>query len=148
MRNYYDTQKELELIKLRLDALHTQKESLRSLVEPKSVVTDKVIVDSSVVSPDTSIVTYVYLLSKIEKESRERTGQLHCLESKLKSMEEILRGVQDVKYKIFVMHYLDNLSAKQIGRKLCYSRRHIERILKGINNDVAKCRNSCDMIKE
>ena len=148
MKNYYDTRKELELIKLRLNALHTQKESLKSLVEPKSVVTDKVMVDSNVGSPDTSIVTYLYLLSNIEKESKEKIDRLHYLESKLRSMEEILRGIQDVRYKIFVMHYIDNLSAKQIGRKLCYSRRHIERILKGISNDVAKCRNSCDIIRE
>jgi hypothetical protein len=44
MQNYYDTQKKLELDRRGLKLLYDQKAELRATVEPKSVVTDKVMI--------------------------------------------------------------------------------------------------------
>lgn len=136
MKNYYDTKHELELIKLRLEVLHGNKESLQMLVDPKSVVTDRIIVDCGEKPPDQNIVNYVHLMEKVTKEIEVKTLESMKLQEKLKIMEKYLREIKDVKYKVFVMRYIDNLSVIKIAQRLNYSERRIYQLLKKIGINI------------
>lgn len=129
MKNYHDTRHEAEIIKLRLEILKQNKESLQTIVDPKSVVTDKIIVDGGQKPPDGGIVSYLYLLSKIENEEKEKTKRLVYLEEKLKTMEKYLREIKDVKYRVFVMRYVDGLKVRDIAWKLNYTECYIYKLL-------------------
>ncbi len=70
--------------------------------------------------------------SEVDKEIRETKEKINNREGRLRIMGEILRGVHDIKYRIFVMKYLDNISSREIARRLNYSRRRIDQLLEVI----------------
>ena len=138
MKNYYDTKAELEVKKLRLKVLYRRKESLKSLVEPKSVVTDKIAVDGGDKSPDEAFVSYTHAKLPIDEEIKQLADECKYLESELAIMEKAMRQMSDIRYRIFVMRYLDGMSAVQISTKLHYSREHVHYILRKIDSNLSK----------
>lgn len=132
MKNYYDKQKKLELDKLELKFLYRRKESLKPLVEPKSVMTDKIAIDPGTISPDKNLAMYVDAISLTNKKIEEKKEEIEELDSELIAMEKILRGVHDIEYRIFVMYYIDNLSTRKIARRLGYHYSTISRIIERI----------------
>lgn len=136
MKNYHDTKCEMELIKLRLEVLKQKKEALRSIAEPKSLITDKLQVSPGTLEPDRKMITYLSLSEPIDKEIEVKQKEYDFLNGKLKAMEKILRGEQDLKHRIFVMRCLDGLSTQQIARKLNYSRERIDQIFRKVKNEL------------
>ena len=134
--NYHDTQSEINLIKSRIEILNQEKESLKSLVAPKSVVTDKINIQTTT-EPDKSLVEYTYRNFEIDKEIALKFKRLEFLEPKLKEMETYLRQSKGLKQKVFVMRYVDYLSVKKIAWKLNYCERRIQQILKEIEKEVS-----------
>lgn len=138
MKNYHDTKCEMELIKLRLEVLKQKKEALRSIAEPKSLVTDKLQVSPGTLEPDRKMITYLSLSEPIDKEIEVKQKEYDFLNSKLISMEKALREAKGIEYQIFVMRYVDGLSVRQIARKVHYTREHTYSLLKNILQNLTK----------
>jgi DNA-directed RNA polymerase specialized sigma subunit len=136
MQNYYDTQKKLELDRRGLKLLYDQKAELRATVEPKSVVTDKVMIAPVETPPDKALSEYVDNSSEIDKKIESKRRKIKDEEAELQAMETILRGIHDIKYKIFVMRFIDNLSVRKISRILSYDRSTIYRIIEKIEKEM------------
>lgn len=134
MKNYHDTKCEMELIKLRLEVLKQKKEALRSIAEPKSLITDKLQVSPGTLEPDRKMITYLSLSEPIDKEIEVKQKECSFLEEKLMAMEKMLREAKGIEYQIFVMRFVDNMSVRQIARRLHYHRDNIYRILRKIKS--------------
>ncbi|MDR1240292.1 MAG: hypothetical protein LBK29_00200 [Oscillospiraceae bacterium] len=135
MINYLETKCEINLIKTRLEILRIQKEELKSLIDPSSLLFDKIKVQSSP-EFDKKIIEYVYRASKIDEKISKKKNQLKFLEIKLAKMEKILREVKGLRYKIFVMRCIDGLSVRKIAWKLNFSESNVYKILAQIGLDA------------
>lgn len=138
MKNYYDTQKELELINSSLKVLYESREILKPLVEPKSVMTDKVLIDSGTLEPDKAVVDYTHTKILIDEEIELREKEKRIREVELAGMEKALREHTGLERRIFVMRYLDNWSTRRIAHKVSYSNRQVDRILENIDKRINK----------
>ena len=138
MKNYHDTKCEMELIKLRLEVLKQKKEALRSIAEPKSLVTDKLQVSPGTLEHDRKMITYLSLSEPIDKEIEAKQKEYDFLNGKLISMEKALREAKGIQYQIFVMRYVEGLSVRQIARKVHYTREHTYSLLKNILQNLTK----------
>lgn len=136
MKNYHDTKCEMELIKLRLEVLKQKKEALRSIAEPKSLITDKLQVSLGTLEPDRKMITYLSLSEPIDKEIETKQKEYDFLNGKLISMEKALREAKGIEYQIFVMRYVEGLDIRRIANKLCYSDWNIYKILKRIEREL------------
>ncbi len=153
MKNYYDTKRELEIRKLRLKLLYKRREALKSLVEPKSVVTDKIIIDPGTIEPDENISNYTHAKIPIDEEIENLEKEIEDLTSTLTGIEKELREHTGLDRRIFVMKYLDKLTSRRIACTVGYSKRHVDRILESIDKrinkkHVPKCPKLCDIIKK
>jgi DNA-directed RNA polymerase specialized sigma24 family protein len=126
----------MELIKLRLEVLKQKKEALRSIAEPKSLVTDKLQVSPGTLEHDRKMITYLSLSEPIDKEIETKQKEYDFLNGKLISMEKALREAKGVEYQIFVMRHVDGLSVRQIARKFHYHRDNIYKILRKIEKEL------------
>lgn len=131
MKNYYDQQMELNLVLFRIETLNEKKAIYLRDTQPKSSKPKEVMVDSSRVIKDTFL-EYTIKTEEIDKELDDLYKEKEILERYLKKMEESLRSMKGIKEKVFVARFIDGLSAKQISRKMAYSKTSIYRILSEI----------------
>ena len=131
MKNYYDQQMELNVVLFRIETLNEKKAIYFNQTQPKSGKIKEVMVDSSRVIKDTFL-EYTEKVEDINKELDDLYKEKEILERYLKKMEESLRSMKGIKEKIFVAKFIDGLSAKQISRKMAYSKTSIYRILSEI----------------
>ena len=131
MKNYYDQQMELNLVLFRIETLNEKKAIYLRETQPKSSKPKEVMVDSSRVIKDTFL-EYTIKTEEIDKELDDLYKEKEILERYLKKMEESLRSMKGIKEKVFVARFIDGLSAKQISRKMAYSKTSIYRILSEI----------------
>lgn len=130
MRNYYNLKKQLDLCLMYLESLMEQKELLNSFLSPKGVNYGSVAVQEG--KKTDPFATYAHNSINLDKQIAAVKMEIDILQRNLKRMDEMLRDVNNNKYKIFVYRYLDGLSAVEIAKKTSFSTRRVYQILKEI----------------
>ena len=130
MRNYYNLKKQLDLCLMYLESLMEQKELLNSFLSPKGVNYGSVAVQER--KKTDPFATYAHNSINLDKQIAAVKMEIEILQRNLKRMDEMLRDVNNNKYKIFVYRYLDGLSTVEIAKKTSFSTRRVYQILKEI----------------
>lgn len=130
MQNYYDLKKQLELCTAYLDSLKEQKELLNSFLYPKTVNFENAGIKGG--KKNDPFLIYTMNLITLDKQIAIAQMEKDILQRNLKKMDEILRGIHDSTYRIFVFRYLDGLSVLDIAEKTHFSTRRVYQILNKI----------------
>ncbi len=130
MKNYHNLRKQREICLMYLDGLLEQRALLQSFLNPKTVKYDSIAVKGGK-KPDLFAV-YAENSKKIEGQIAAVKDELVGIENRLDKMEDLLRDVENNKYKIFVYRYLDGLSVSEIAKKTKFTGRRIYQILNEI----------------
>lgn len=139
IKNYYDQQRELEIAYLRLKTLEEQKQLYFGMTQPGAAKPKEVVVKSSGTNDD-PFFKYVLKVEQIENSIFIKKCEINVLEKNLKYMEENIRKMKSIEYKVFTAKYIDGLPVKQIAKKVGYSEPQIYRILNIIKQIIQERR--------
>lgn len=132
MKHYMDQLRELEIARERYDSLKEEKKMLQLSVDAEAIKFDKQIVSKGV--QDDKMLNYTIKLEKIEKQMDRINQEIQILNEKLVKMQENIRKMDAINYRIFSLHEVEGLNVNQIIARTGYSKTHIYRILQEIDN--------------
>lgn len=127
-----DQLRELEIARERYDSLKEEKKMLQLSVDAEAIKFDKQIVSKGV--QDDKMLNYTIKLEKIEKQMDRINQEIQILNEKLVKMQENIRKMDAINYRIFSLHEVEGLNVNQIIARTGYSKTHIYRILQEIDN--------------
>lgn len=131
MKHYMDQLREIEIIRERYDSLKEEKKMLQLSVDAASIKYDKQIVSKGI--KDDKLLNYTIKLEKIEKQMETLNKEIMILQTGLKKMQNNIRKMDAIVYRIFSLHEIEGLDVKQIEARTGYSQPHIYRLLKKVD---------------
>lgn len=131
MKHYMDQLREIEIIRERYDSLKEEKKMLQLSVDAASIKYDKQIVSKGI--KDDKLLNYTIKLEKIEKQMETLNKEIMILQAGLKKMQNNIRKMDAIVYRIFSLHEIEGLDVKQIEARTGYSQPHIYRLLKKVD---------------
>lgn len=138
MKNYYDTQRELEVAEIRLNVLQNKKNILFEKMMPKSSQIKEVVTNGG--KQEDAYAKYIAEVYELDKELELKKNEVNMLKYNLKKMEIAMREMKELEEKVFVMRYIDNKKVKHIARELNYTEKNIYRVLDIIKEKIEKNR--------
>ena len=136
MKNYYDTQKELEVAEIRLNVLQNKKNILFEKMMPKASQIKEIVTSGG--KQEDTYAKYIAEVYELDKEIELKKNEVNMIKYNLKKMEIAMREMKELEEKVFVMRYIDNKKVKHIARELNYSQENIYKILNTIKEKVQK----------
>lgn len=136
MKNYYDTQKELEVAEIRLNVLQNKKNILFEKMMPKASQIKEIVTSGG--KQEDAYAKYIAEVYELDKEIELKQNEVNMLKYNLKKMEIAMREMKELEEKVFVMRYIDNKKVKHIARELHYSQENIYKTLNTIKEKVQK----------
>lgn len=134
MTNYISLKKRLELCLIHLDTLKEQKEVLNSFLSPKTFRISPIISKGG--AAEDHFVTYTYEVISIDRQIELVKREINILQKNISKMEEILRNIDGITYRVFVYRYIDGLRVNDIARKTNYSKRRVYQLLNKIEKTI------------
>lgn len=145
MKNYFDTKKELEIAKFRLEALEDKKSILYThILGGVSKQADVKVTRSS--GNTDKMTNYLIETYELDRKIEALKNEIGTLEYTLKKMELAMREMKELEYQVFVMRFIDNMKVNQIAKKLGYSREQIYRIIREIQKKVKMTQNDTNIV--
>lgn len=138
MKNYYDTQKELEVAEIRLNVLQNKKNILFEKMMPKASQIKEIVTSGG--KQEDTYAKYIAEVYELDKELELKKNEVNMLKYNLKKMEIAMREMKELEEKVFVMRYIDNKKVKHIARELNYTEKNIYRVLDIIKEKIEKNR--------
>ncbi len=138
MKNYYDTQKELEVAEIRLNVLQNKKNILFEKMMPKASQIKEIVTSGG--KQEDAYAKYITEVYDLDKEIELKQNEVNMLKYNLKKMEITIREMKELEEKVFVMRYIDNKKVKHIARELNYTEKNIYRVLDIIREKIEKNR--------
>lgn len=136
MKHFFIQKQELATAEARLETLKERKKRLRSKILSCTAELKEGVISTSIT--EDKMQKYLIDVEEIDEEIRDLEEEIKCLKNNLAVMQQALEQMEDIKYKIFLYRYKDNLKVSEIARKIYCSGSRVYQLLDEIEVEMTE----------